>query len=133
MFFKLLFPFIWLIFLDNSIKSGMEKVYYYSIMTNIPIFKSLSDIYNKELLPVSGSSSRKNGVHNKVKTKRKSQWILMIQRLVIKIYWKVWVIQCEIIGRKGNYTSTIILHLLDGCYVVFTTFTNMQVINKYLS
>ena len=34
----------------------MDKVFYYSRMTKIYIMKSLSDIDNKELLPVSGSS-----------------------------------------------------------------------------
>ena len=37
----------------------MEKVLYYAIMTKISIIKSSSDIDNKELFPVSGSSSQK--------------------------------------------------------------------------
>ena len=35
----------------------MDKVFYYAGMTNISIIKSSSDIDNKELLPVSSSSS----------------------------------------------------------------------------
>ena len=37
----------------------MEKLFYYARMTKISIIKSSSDIYNKELFPVSGSSSQK--------------------------------------------------------------------------
>ena len=37
----------------------MEKVFYYSITTKISIVKSSTDIDNKELFPVSGSSSQK--------------------------------------------------------------------------
>ena len=37
----------------------MDKVFYYARMTKISIIKSSSDIYNKELFPVSGSSSQK--------------------------------------------------------------------------
>ena len=40
-------------------KAGMEKVLYYSRMTKIFIIKSLSDLYNKEISPVSSSSSFK--------------------------------------------------------------------------
>ena len=36
----------------------MEKVFYYARMTNISIIKSSSDIDNKEIFPVSGSSSQ---------------------------------------------------------------------------
>ena len=53
---KIILSCIWLLCLDDDSKSGMDKVYYYSKMTNIPTFKSSTNINNKELLPVSGSS-----------------------------------------------------------------------------
>ena len=56
---KIIFPCLWVIRLVDINKSGMEKVFYYSRMTNISIIKSSSDIDNKELFPVSGSSSQK--------------------------------------------------------------------------
>ena len=37
----------------------MDKVFYYSRMKNISIIKSSTDLDNKELFPVSGSSSQK--------------------------------------------------------------------------
>ena len=37
----------------------MKKVFYHARMTKIPIIKSSSDLDNKELFPVSGSSSQK--------------------------------------------------------------------------
>ena len=36
----------------------MDKVFYYSIMTKLSIIKSLSDLDNKVVIPVSGSSSQ---------------------------------------------------------------------------
>ena len=45
--------------MEDSKKSGMEKVYHYSRMTNISKLKSLSDHDNKELFPISGSSFKK--------------------------------------------------------------------------
>ena len=37
----------------------MDKVFYYYIMINISIIKSSSDLDNKEIFPVYGSSSQK--------------------------------------------------------------------------
>ena len=37
----------------------MDKIFYYSRMTKISIIKSSSDIDNKELFPLYGSSSQK--------------------------------------------------------------------------
>ena len=45
--------------LADSNKSRMDKVLYYSRMTKISIIKSSSDLDNKELFLVSGSSSQK--------------------------------------------------------------------------
>ena len=45
--------------LQTEKKSGMDKVFYYSRMTKISIIKSSTDIDNKELFPVSGSSYQK--------------------------------------------------------------------------
>ena len=50
---KLRPPCLWLICLDVINKAGMDKVLYYTRMTNISIIKSSSDLDNKELLPVS--------------------------------------------------------------------------------
>ena len=44
---KLLYPCLRIIFLVNSKKSVMDKVFYYPRMTNIYIIKSSSDIYNE--------------------------------------------------------------------------------------
>ena len=51
---KIKFPCLCTLRLADSIKSGMDKVFYYSRMTKIPIMKSSTDIDNKELLQVSG-------------------------------------------------------------------------------
>ena len=59
MLLKILFPCLQVIRIADSNKSGMEKVFYYAIMTKISIIKSSSDIDNKELFPVSSSSSFK--------------------------------------------------------------------------
>ena len=56
---KLIFPCLRTLRLANSNKAGMDKVFYYSRMTKISIIKSSTDLDNKELLPVSGSSSFK--------------------------------------------------------------------------
>ena len=56
---KILFPCLWVLRLADRNKSGMDKVLYYARMKKISIIKSSSDIDNKELLPVSGSSSQK--------------------------------------------------------------------------
>ena len=56
---KLLLPSLWVIRLAGSNKSGMDKVLYHNRTTKISIIKSSSDIYNKELFPVSCSSSLK--------------------------------------------------------------------------
>ena len=56
---KIIFPCLWVIRLVDSNKAGMYKVFYYARMTKISIIKSSSDIDNKEIFPVSGSSSQK--------------------------------------------------------------------------
>ena len=56
---KILFPFLRTLRLSDSNKSGMDKVFYYYRMTKISIIKSSTDIDNKELFPVSSSSSQK--------------------------------------------------------------------------
>ena len=45
-----------------------DKVLYYAIMTKISIIKSSSDIDNKELLPVSGSSYQKAWISSDIDT-----------------------------------------------------------------
>ena len=56
---KILFPLLRVLRLADSNKLGMYKVFYYARMKNISIIKSSSDLDNKELFPVSGSSSQK--------------------------------------------------------------------------
>ena len=56
---RILFPCLCTLCLAGSNKSGMDKVFYYSRMKKISIIKSSTDIDNKELFPVSGSSSQK--------------------------------------------------------------------------
>ena len=56
---KILFPFLCTLRLADSNKSVMDKVFYYSRMTKISIIKSSTDLDNKELFPVSSSSSHK--------------------------------------------------------------------------
>ena len=56
---KILFPCLCTFRLADSIKAGMDKVFYYSRMTKISIIKSSNDIDNKELFPISGSSYQK--------------------------------------------------------------------------
>ena len=50
---KIIVPCIWFLSLSESNKSGMDKVFYYTRMTKMSVIKSLSDLDNKELLPVS--------------------------------------------------------------------------------
>ena len=52
---KIFSPCLWVLRLSDSNKSGIYKVFYYARITNISIIKSSSDIYNKELFPVSSS------------------------------------------------------------------------------
>ena len=56
---KILFPCLRVLRLVDSNKSGIEKVFYHDKMTKISIIKSSSDPDNKELFPVSSSSSHK--------------------------------------------------------------------------
>ena len=56
---KILSPCLRTLRLADSNKAGMDKVFYYSRMTKISIIKSSTDIDNKELFPISGSSSQK--------------------------------------------------------------------------
>ena len=56
---KILFPCLRTLRLADSNKAGMDKVFYYSIMTKLSIIKSSSDLDNKELFPISSSSSQK--------------------------------------------------------------------------
>ena len=55
---KLLFPCLRILRLADSSKAGMDKVFYYSRMTKISIIKSSNDLDNKELFPISNSSSQ---------------------------------------------------------------------------
>ena len=50
---KIVFPFLRVLRLADSNKAGMEKLFYSFRMKKISIIKSLSDIDNKELFPVS--------------------------------------------------------------------------------
>ena len=59
MLLKIFLPCFRVLHLVDSNKAGMDKVFYYTIMTKISIIKSSSDIDNKEILPVSRSSSTK--------------------------------------------------------------------------
>ena len=54
---KILFPCLSTLRLADSNISGMDKIFYYYRMTKISIIKSSTDLDNKELFPVSGSSS----------------------------------------------------------------------------
>ena len=56
---KILFPFLCTLQLSDSNKSGMDKVFYYSRITKISIIKSSTDLDNKGLFPIFGSSSQK--------------------------------------------------------------------------
>ena len=56
---KIIFPCLWFICLSDSNKSGTNKVFYYSVITKISIIKSSSDLDNRELFPVPGSSYQK--------------------------------------------------------------------------
>ena len=55
---KLMFPCLCNLQLAGSNKEGIDKVFYYSRMTKISIIKSSNDIDNKELFPISSSSSQ---------------------------------------------------------------------------
>ena len=55
---KLISPCIWVLNIADSNNSGMDKGFYYSIMTKIYIIKPSSDLDNKELFPVFGSLSQ---------------------------------------------------------------------------
>ena len=59
MLLKLMSPCFRVISLTDINKTEMDKVFYYSRMTKIPIIKSLYDLDNKELFTVSISSSLK--------------------------------------------------------------------------
>ena len=54
-----IFPCICTLRLADKNKAGMDKVFYYPRMTKISIMKSSTDLDNKELFPVSVSSSQK--------------------------------------------------------------------------
>ena len=56
---KILSPCLRTLQFADSNKAGMDKVFYYSRMTKIYIIKSSNDIDNKELFPISSSSSQK--------------------------------------------------------------------------
>ena len=56
---KIIFPCLCTLCLADRKKAGMEKVFCYPRMTKISIIKSSTDIDNKELFPVSGSSYQK--------------------------------------------------------------------------
>ena len=56
---KIIFPCLLTLCLSDSNKAGMDEVFYYSRMKNISIIKSSNDLDNKELFPISRSSSQK--------------------------------------------------------------------------
>ena len=56
---KILFPCLCTLRLADSNKEGMDKVFYYFRMKKISIIKSSTDLDNKELFPIPGSSSQK--------------------------------------------------------------------------
>ena len=56
---KIIFPCHRTLFLADSNKAGMDKVFYYYIMTKISMIESSTDIDNKEIFPVLSSSSQK--------------------------------------------------------------------------
>ena len=56
---KIIFPCLRTLRLADNNKAGMYKVFYYSRMTKISIIKSSTDLDNKEIFPISGSSSQK--------------------------------------------------------------------------
>ena len=56
---KIIFPCLRFLRLADSNRSGMDKVFYCARITKISMIKSSSDIDNKELFPVSGSSYKK--------------------------------------------------------------------------
>ena len=66
---KINFPCLRTLCLADSNKAGMNKVFYYSRMTKISIIKSSTDIGDKELFPVSGSSSQKVWISSDSDTK----------------------------------------------------------------
>ena len=55
---KLIFPCLCTLRLVDSNKAGMNKVFYYSIMTEISIIKSSNDLDNTKLFPISRYSSQ---------------------------------------------------------------------------
>ena len=57
MLLKIFFPCLCVLCLVDSNKAVMDKVLYYTRMTKISIIKASSGIANKELFPVSSSSS----------------------------------------------------------------------------
>ena len=59
MLLKILSPCLWVLRLADSNKARTDKIFYYARMTKISIIKSSYDIDNKELFPVSSSSSFK--------------------------------------------------------------------------
>ena len=85
---KIMFPCLWVLHLEDSNKAGMCKVFYYAIMTKIFIIKSSYDPNNKELLPVSGSSSQNVSISSDSYTEEEWILVLMIQRVLIQILWK---------------------------------------------
>ena len=56
---KIIFTCLRTLQLADSNKAGMDKVFYYSRMIKISIIKSSTDLDNKELFPISGSSYQK--------------------------------------------------------------------------
>ena len=108
MLLKIIFLCLWVLHLADINTSGMDNVFYYARMKKISIIKSSSHLDNKELPSVSRTSSLRYGFHKIVTLKRKRILVLMIQRLLIQIRWKVSVPQYVNYGRKDNYTSTLI-------------------------
>ena len=105
---KIMFPCLWVLHLEDSNKSGMEKLFYYAIMKNISIIKSSSDPDNEELFPVScssylkvwRSSDRNNEEEENIDTDDpESSDSDMLESLSFSVF-RLW--------QKDNYTSTLI-------------------------
>ena len=68
---RIIFTFCRVLCIADSNKAEMEKLFYYSIMKNISIIKSSSDLDNKELFLVSSSSPFKAGISSDSDTEDK--------------------------------------------------------------
>ena len=86
MLLKIFFNCLWVFSIAGSNKTGMKKVFYFVRMIKIFIIKSSSNLDNKELFPVYGSSYFKVWNSSDSNTEeKKGILILVIQRLLIQI------------------------------------------------